>query len=449
MSSSQIFTIGTALRRAEDNSVPVEVLVEGQWLRGEIAGLDGDGLVLVTPERTQCVVRNAHISVVRILANLSFDDEAPSEPRATTYESAGTTYDAPPDWEPAGTADAGTAATAAASSPSGDDASTFRWASTHGSAPAAESGPVVSDLDEDRVVLGTTGDDERVLGAGAHDDVLVLGAAVDDDLLVLDAGDDGPLELGSGSSWQDADVAAHETVLEPATTVAEQPAETPVETPLADEPSSDQAPEAPEAEVIQLQPEPPAAVEVAEPVAQEPPVAKEAPDDLVSRLLAESMREAGIEPEQPAVAEATPEPAPVADTAVDAAGDAAPSELLHPEKAEANDDEPRIFALPAPSAVAAETTPATTPPAAPAAPEAPAATAAPVTPAPAAAPAPEPTPQPAAESPAPAAPAAAAGDDWRSMLEGLRGEASTPQTTQSASAGQAEEKRRGRRLVMR
>ena len=170
---------------------------------------------------------------------------------------------------------------------------------------------------------------------------------------------------------------------------------------------------------------------------------------LVSRLLAESMREAGIEPDQPATAEAPAEPAPVADIADDTAGDAAHGDLLHPEKASADDDEPRVFALPAASADSPATAPATTPAASPAAAAdtAPAAEAAPATPAPAAEPAPEPAPEPAAETPAPAP--AAAGDDWRSMLEGLRSEAATPQTGQSAPTGQTEEKRRGRRLVMR
>ncbi len=218
MSSSQIFTIGTALRRAEDNGVPVEVLVEGQWLRGEIAGLDGDGLVLVTPERTQCVVRNAHISVVRILANLSFDDEAPSEPRATSYESTSTSYDGPRDWEPTRAADAGTTVAAAATGPTAEDSSTFRWASSNGTVPAAEPGSAASALDDDRLVLGAADDDGLVLGAGAHDD-----------LLVLDAGDDGPRELGSGASWQAADVAT-DAVLEPAAPAAEKPFETALET---------------------------------------------------------------------------------------------------------------------------------------------------------------------------------------------------------------------------
>ena len=85
MSSSQIYTIGTALRRAEDNGIPVEVLVEGQWLGGSVAGLDGDGLVLLTAEQIQCVVRNADISVVRLMARLP-QDEAPGQPDETPHE---------------------------------------------------------------------------------------------------------------------------------------------------------------------------------------------------------------------------------------------------------------------------------------------------------------------------------------------------------------------------
>src|SRR3954452_21840089 len=63
--SSTIFTIGTASRRAEDNHLSVEVLVNGQWLRGNIAGLDGEGLVLST-HGDHSVVRLCAISAVRI-----------------------------------------------------------------------------------------------------------------------------------------------------------------------------------------------------------------------------------------------------------------------------------------------------------------------------------------------------------------------------------------------
>jgi len=60
-----MFTIGTALRRAEDNHLSVEVLVNGQWLRGNIAGLDGEGVVLST-HIEHSVVRLAAISAVKI-----------------------------------------------------------------------------------------------------------------------------------------------------------------------------------------------------------------------------------------------------------------------------------------------------------------------------------------------------------------------------------------------
>jgi hypothetical protein len=64
-SSSTMFTVGTALRRAEDNHLPVEVLVHGEWLRGNVAGLDSEGVVLST-HTEHSVVRLGSISVVRI-----------------------------------------------------------------------------------------------------------------------------------------------------------------------------------------------------------------------------------------------------------------------------------------------------------------------------------------------------------------------------------------------
>jgi sRNA-binding regulator protein Hfq len=65
MHSSTIFTIGTALRRASEADMPVEVLVEGHWLRGVVAGVDGHGLVLTT-HAEHAVIRLEAISAVRI-----------------------------------------------------------------------------------------------------------------------------------------------------------------------------------------------------------------------------------------------------------------------------------------------------------------------------------------------------------------------------------------------
>jgi hypothetical protein len=65
MHDSTIFTIGTALRRAEANVLPVEVLVHGHWLSGNVAGVDGHGVILTTHSE-HSVVRLEDISAVRI-----------------------------------------------------------------------------------------------------------------------------------------------------------------------------------------------------------------------------------------------------------------------------------------------------------------------------------------------------------------------------------------------
>ena len=69
MHDSTLFTIGTALRRAESNNLPVEVLVQGHWLRGTVAGVDGHGLVLSTHSE-HSVVRLESIIAVRIPENV-------------------------------------------------------------------------------------------------------------------------------------------------------------------------------------------------------------------------------------------------------------------------------------------------------------------------------------------------------------------------------------------
>jgi hypothetical protein len=65
INSTTIFTVGTALRRAETNHLPVEVLVQGNWLRGTVAGIDGQGVILSTHSE-HSVVRLESISAVRI-----------------------------------------------------------------------------------------------------------------------------------------------------------------------------------------------------------------------------------------------------------------------------------------------------------------------------------------------------------------------------------------------
>ena len=45
-SDSMIYTIGTALNRAQDNALGVQILVEGQWLGGQVLAVDGHGVVI-------------------------------------------------------------------------------------------------------------------------------------------------------------------------------------------------------------------------------------------------------------------------------------------------------------------------------------------------------------------------------------------------------------------
>lgn len=66
--SSILYTIGTALNRALDNDVPVQVLVEGQWLSGRVAAVDGHGLVLHSDELEHSVVRIETVAAVRVFS---------------------------------------------------------------------------------------------------------------------------------------------------------------------------------------------------------------------------------------------------------------------------------------------------------------------------------------------------------------------------------------------
>ena len=79
LSNSTLYTVGTALRRAEDNHLPVEVLVHGEWLGGNVAGLDGQGVILST-HAEHAIVRLDSISAVRI------PETMPNSPVAETFD---------------------------------------------------------------------------------------------------------------------------------------------------------------------------------------------------------------------------------------------------------------------------------------------------------------------------------------------------------------------------
>jgi hypothetical protein len=81
--SSTLYTIGTALRRAHAHHLQVALLVEGQWLRGGVAAVDGHGAILELDEDEHSVVRLEAISAVRVRGSL------PATSRDATHEPTG------------------------------------------------------------------------------------------------------------------------------------------------------------------------------------------------------------------------------------------------------------------------------------------------------------------------------------------------------------------------
>ena len=90
---SVLYTIGTALNRARDNDVQVSVLVEGQWLSGRIAAVDGHGVVLQSEEAEHSVIRMGSVSAVRVFAegprNASIGTGADARAMPSGYEPVG------------------------------------------------------------------------------------------------------------------------------------------------------------------------------------------------------------------------------------------------------------------------------------------------------------------------------------------------------------------------
>lgn len=67
MFGSTIYTIGTVLDRAQENDVPVEVLVEGHWVTGRVLAVDGHGVVLSNDELGYAVIRLDSVTAVRVI----------------------------------------------------------------------------------------------------------------------------------------------------------------------------------------------------------------------------------------------------------------------------------------------------------------------------------------------------------------------------------------------
>jgi hypothetical protein len=78
-SDSMIYTIGTALNRARDNQLGVQVLVEGQWLGGQVLAVDGHGVLLDSSAGSatgygseHAVVRMESVAAVRVSTRAPF-----------------------------------------------------------------------------------------------------------------------------------------------------------------------------------------------------------------------------------------------------------------------------------------------------------------------------------------------------------------------------------------
>jgi hypothetical protein len=106
MSDSTIYTIGTALNRARDQDLTVQVLVEGHWLDGKVGAVDGHGLVLAAQGLEQSVIRIQSISVVRVFSAAPARTQTHSHTTSSTGATAAAQpmpgpRDPDPDYSPA------------------------------------------------------------------------------------------------------------------------------------------------------------------------------------------------------------------------------------------------------------------------------------------------------------------------------------------------------------
>lgn len=74
---STLYTIGTALSRAMEHGVVVQVLVGGQWVEGFVSDVDGHGVVLTGSGEDHHVIRVEAIMAVRIHAGDPLEEPEP------------------------------------------------------------------------------------------------------------------------------------------------------------------------------------------------------------------------------------------------------------------------------------------------------------------------------------------------------------------------------------
>jgi hypothetical protein len=76
-SDSMVYTMGTALHRAKDLNMRVQILVQGHWLSGRVIDLDGQGLVIEREDTDHVVVRLDIVAAVRVNGSAPDDEATP------------------------------------------------------------------------------------------------------------------------------------------------------------------------------------------------------------------------------------------------------------------------------------------------------------------------------------------------------------------------------------
>ncbi|MGZ4428404.1 MAG: hypothetical protein ACXVXC_17215 [Nocardioidaceae bacterium] len=59
-------SIGTALLHAYEHALPADILVEGHWLHGRVARIDGFGVLLVADNGLESVIRVESVAAVTV-----------------------------------------------------------------------------------------------------------------------------------------------------------------------------------------------------------------------------------------------------------------------------------------------------------------------------------------------------------------------------------------------
>ena len=82
METSTIYSMGTALDRAHENGLVVEVLISGVWLTGRVVACDGHGVVLETSDHEHAVARLESVLAVRVHADVPARVAIPTQGQA-------------------------------------------------------------------------------------------------------------------------------------------------------------------------------------------------------------------------------------------------------------------------------------------------------------------------------------------------------------------------------